>query len=566
MALTETRPETHAPGNEVARAASGILDATDHKAIGRLFIGAGAFLALAGLLVGVVAALEAADLAGFSIAADADEFSQIWSIGRDLLLLGGIVPIFVGLAVYLAPLQVGSPTLVFARGAAAGFWTWLVGTGLLVVSYILNGGPGGGRSDFVELWMLSLIMVLAGLLWTLVCVAATILGARTQGMTLERVPLSTWSFFVFALVGLLALPISIGELIIDFLRLHYGQMPVTESMSLVGVLNGMTLAPAAYWVGVPVLGIGADIIGTHSGAPTRFHKLTMGAIGLFGILTFFPDTVGLASLRSISFDNGLLVVGLLAITLPVLATLALSGDSIRRGSFVARAPMVGALVSGLVLLVATAASLLAQVEPIMGFLDKLLPDQIDMTNTLILNGTVFHEGIRVLAAGAALTAAAAAVSHWGIKIWGRQPAQSMTMVAVLALAGGSVLWALGSIAAGFADQPMLPTVPELSADQYSSLATWGFLAMVGAAVMAVGGLALLGSVATTALGKRSGTGPQDWTGYSLEWAAPSPPPIGNFAGPPVVVSPYPLLDGELVYANAADTVDEGGAPAEGEES
>ena len=547
MALTQTRPQTHEPTSVAARGPSGILEVTDHKEVGRLFIGAGALFALAGVIVSVVAALESADLASFSVAKDADEYTQIWSMGRDLLLFGGIVPLLVGLAVYLVPLQIGSPTLVFARGAAAAFWIWLLGSGLLITSYLMNGGPGGGRRDFVILWAASLAMMIGGIVWALLAVATTILGARTQGMTLERVPLTTWSFFVFSLVGLFSLPILMAELLLAYMRLRYGHLGAPDSESLVGVLNGATIAPAAYWVGVPVLGMAADIIATHTGVAPRFHKMLMGTIGFFGILTFFPDLVGFGSVRTLDLDNGLMVVGLLVMSLPVLATLAMVGDSIRLGKLSASAPLLGALVSGLLLLAATAASVLAQVEPIMGFLDRLFPDQIDMTNTLILNGTTFHEGVRALASGAALVAVAAAVNHWGIKIWGRQPAQSAGSAAVLATAGGAALWGVAEIAAGIQDKAMYPSA---SSDTSGALGLWGVLAMAGTAVMAVGLVALVASIAGAGFGKRAGTGPQGWSGSTLEWATSSPPPLGNFVGPPVVGSAYPLLDGELAYANA----------------
>jgi heme/copper-type cytochrome/quinol oxidase subunit 1 len=46
-----------------------------------------------------------------------------------------------------------------------------------------------------------------------------------------------------------------------------------------------------------------------------------------------------------------------------------------------------------------------------------------------------------------------------------------------------------------------------------------------------------------------------WEGHTLEWAAPSPPPLGNFPEAPTVSSATPLLDrrsGPLT-AGTADT-------------
>jgi cytochrome c oxidase subunit 1 len=551
MALTETRPDTHAHssttgadgGATAPTTVDGVLGTGDHKTIGRLFIIGGVFCLIGALILGVVAVFYANNFDSLA-AGGTDYLPQIWSLSRDLALFGGLAPILIGIALYMVPLQIGAPSTAFPRGAAAALWTWFLGTDLLILAYVFNGGPGGGRADFVVLWAASLAMMLGGLVWAMVCIATTILGARTQGMTLERVPHATWSFFVFSLVGIFSLPMVMTELLLVFLRVRYLHLPVTESASLTSVVDGMSLAPAIYWLGIPVLGMGADIIGVHTERPIKFHQPLLVAVGLFGVLSFGVDIVGLSSVRGVDFSNGALVVGLIIAVLPVLGVLALAGDSIRNGTFTPRAALIGALVSGLLLLLATAASLLALVEPIMSFIDRNITDSIDMTNTLILNGTRFHEGIRALVVGAVLVAIIAALHHWSTKIWGRRMAEPLGFFAVLAAAGGSIVWAVGEIAAGFDDQPWLPA--RATEDFNSGLAT---LSLVGVAITA-GAAAILGAnMAMSFVGrKQAGSSPNTWSGTTLEWATPSPPPIGNFPAPPIVASPTPLADGELTYA------------------
>lgn len=552
MALTETRPETNeAPVIETRSPSSveGLLGSGDHKTIGRLFIGGGA-LGLAGaLVVGIVAVFYANNLDDLA-SGDTDLLPQIWSLSRDLALFGGLVPLLVGLAVYIVPLQIGAPSLAFPRGASAAFWSWALGSGLLILAYVFNGGPGGGRRDFVVLWAASLAMMVGALLWALVCLAATILGARTVGMSLDRAPQTTWSFLVFALVGLFSLPVLMAELLMAFVRIRYFHLPISESAQLTSVADGVNLAPSIYWLGIPVLGISADIIAAHTGQPLRMHRAIMVAIGLFGLLSFGADVVGLASLRAVDFNNGFLVVGLAAAILPVLGTLALSGDSIRTGSLVPRVPLVGALLSGLLLLLATATSLLGLIEPVAGWIDDVF-DQNLLENTLVLNGTRFHEAIRALVIGAALVGSIAALHHWSAKIWGRRMAEPVGFLALLAAAGGSVILAIGELAAGIDDQPWLPA---RAGDDYSSgLAT---ISLIGAVVLAAGAVILLGNVLMTVVstsGKPAGSSAPPWSGATLEWATASPPPVGNFPAPPIVTSASPLADGELQYAVIGDT-------------
>ena len=141
MAQNETTTDPASDQSVLER----ILGTSDHKTIGRMWMLAGAGTLAIGMAVSLVAAVEQVSLGSFSIAADSDELVQIWSAGRALTLVGGVVALLVGLATYLVPLQVGSSAIAFGRGANAAFWVWFVSVDLLVISYLLNGGPGGGR-------------------------------------------------------------------------------------------------------------------------------------------------------------------------------------------------------------------------------------------------------------------------------------------------------------------------------------------------------------------------------------------------------------------------------------
>ncbi len=504
---------------------------------------------LVGMALGLVAAFESADGGGFQIARDADEYTQIWSIGRDLVMFGAVVPILLGIALYIVPLQIGASSSAFARGGAAAFWTWALGVDLLIISYLLNGGPGGGRTDFVLLWATALAMMLGGLIWAMVVVLTTILGARTVGMTTDRVPFTTWGFFVFCLVGIFSVPITMAELLLGYLNVRYGHLPITESEALAAVMDGVSFAPSIYWLGIPLLGIGVDVIGAHTGIPVASRKPIMAAITAFGVLTFGADLVAMASLRTLEFNNALLVLGLLGAALPVLAILGLSGLSIRNGEFKARVALLGALLSGMLVLAAAAVALLGVVEPIMVGLDKIIPDAIDLNNTLVVNGTAWHESVRALMIGAAVVGIIGALHHWANKIWGRRLTEPLGMLSLLLAAGGAVLWAVGELVAGIADRPFYSALDQADFDGYSGLVnTMGFVSAVGVLAL-VGAAALLAlNLASNVFGsKPAGSSPDDWTGSTLEWATASPPGLGNFPGPPIVTSASPLADGDLRF-------------------
>lgn len=564
MALTETRPDIEAEPAAVVEAATtptvdAVLGTGDHKTIGRLWIGSSLLFLIAGLVLELVATAEIADLSGFAIANDGNQLTQIWSLARDLLLFAGLMPLLIGIGTYVVPLQVGASSMAFPRGAAAAFWTWFLGVVVLVLAYIMNGGPAGGRVDYVVLWTLALGVVVGALLWALTCIATTVLGARATGMALEDVPATSWGFLVFATGAILALPILLAELVIAYLDVRYGFFPDKSGRgALVGIADSINLVPALYFVAVPVLAIAVDVIGVHTGRPARFHKALLAVIGLFGFLAYGADMLSFAWRgRPLAFDNGVLVVATLACVLPVLLILALSGESIAKGKPRITTPLAGSLLSGMLLLAAAASALLGVVDPILSFIEDISDEGISFSMDLF--GTSFHWGVRALVIGSVVLGLISAVHHWGHKIWGRTLDDRVGLLEVLAVAGGTLAWGVGNIVAGFLDQPGLPAV-DTSGD--STIEIVNVISTVGVGLVA-GGVALLLLNVLGAMAGRVGTAAEPWTGATLEWATASPPIPNNFVDAPVVTSPLPLLDAALAEGDTA-TVDGDTATADGD--
>ncbi len=553
MALTESRTPTDARtvGAPETATLDGLLGSADHKTLGRFWIAGGLLFLLGSLVMSAVAGLETIDLGSFTVAEDADQFTQIWSLGREVLLFGGLLPILVGLATYLVPLQIGAPAIAFARGAAGAFWAWLVGTVLLVVSYVFNGGPGGGKADFVVLWAASLGLVILALLWAMVIVATTALGARTIGMTLDRVPFATWSFLVFCLYGILTLPLVVADLALTYVRVRHGYVALDARQSLVGVTNLFSYAPTLFWLAIPALGMATDAVGVHTGRPVMLRKPVLAAIGALSVTSYGAVYFSFGSVRSVDFNNFVLVADIAATVLPILGVLGLAGESIRRGTPRLNVAFLGSMLGGLLFLLTSVAALLGLFEPVQLWLirqaDTGSPDKL-----LVLNGTTFHDGLRGIAVGAAVLAITGALHHWAPKIWGRRMAEPLGFGAVLAATGGGVLWGLGGILAGVDNQPAYPVSTLAGGDNvelYNLITLIGILAVTAAVLLT----AL--NAAQSALGRNTGAtaaGNLAWSGLTLEWATSSPPSPGNFDQPPVVRSATPLADARAEGGPAAE--------------
>ena len=561
MAITETQTKTtEALDNEPLSASKldVVLGSSDHKTIGRLWLFSG-FLLLAGaLIVSVVAAAEALSLGSYTVVADADQFTQLWSLGREVLFFGGVVPILIGLAVFLVPLQVGASTVAFARGASASFWTWLFGMGLVIAAYIANGGAGGGRQDFIILWAAGLAMAIFGILWSLVIIATTVLAVRTPGMTLDKVPFTAWGFFVFALVGLLNLPVLIVELALTYTTVSNGLLDLTSSSSLTGVADMVSLSPALYWLAIPCLAMMVDIVGVHTSKAVAARQPVMVALAALGVISFGANFLSFASVRPVDFNNGLWVVLTALAPLAILAVLALSVPSLGGGKPTASASLGAALASSLVFALGAALAYAGLVEPITLFLAENTSLDIDITDTLVLHGTTFHDAVRGLIIGAAVVAVVGAIHHWSPKLWGKTTDGLLTTLSIASAAAGALAWGVGALVAGIDDQAAYPVSVLTGGDAVEAA---NLVAMVGIGLVALGALVAAANTVFTAVGGSSSDADDPWIGSTLEWATASPPSFANFDKPlPVFATATPMVE-----LNAAN-IEAAGGETESEEA
>ena len=102
-------------------------------------------------MIGVLLGVERID--GDGTLLDADALTSCSPAYRVGLVYGVVVPLLLGVAVSVVPLQLGARSLAFPRLAAAGFWAWLGGIVLVIVALADNGGPVGGNADMVELYL-----------------------------------------------------------------------------------------------------------------------------------------------------------------------------------------------------------------------------------------------------------------------------------------------------------------------------------------------------------------------------------------------------------------------------
>ena len=230
------------------------------------------------------------------------------------LLTGGLSGTFSNL---LIPLQLG------ARDMASGFlnmlsyWFFFISSIIMLVSLFIETGPAssgwtvypplsalpqaiGGSGLGMTLWLASMtIFVVSSLLGSLNYIV-TVLNLRTKGMSMTRMPLTIWAFFVTAILGVLSFPVLVSAVVLLMMDRLAGTSFYLSDI----IVGGEMLAnhggspilyqhlfwflghPEVYIVLLPALGLSSEIISTNSRKPIFGYRAMIGSILAIGFLSF----------------------------------------------------------------------------------------------------------------------------------------------------------------------------------------------------------------------------------------------------------------------------------------
>ena len=190
-----------------AFATAGVLRTVDHKDIGIMYVLLGiAFLAIGGL----EALLLRVQLAtpGEHVL-DPSTYDQVFTMHGITMIFLVAIPMLIGFANYVVPLQIGAEDVAFPRLNALSFWLTLFGGVLLYLSFVAGGAPDAGWFAYAPLtepahavgtgmdwYIFGLAVSGAGSIIGAINLAVTILLMRCPGMVMGRVPMFTWMVIV----------------------------------------------------------------------------------------------------------------------------------------------------------------------------------------------------------------------------------------------------------------------------------------------------------------------------------------------------------------------------------
>ncbi|HUL33071.1 MAG TPA: cbb3-type cytochrome c oxidase subunit I [Candidatus Eisenbacteria bacterium] len=459
---------------------------------------------------------------------------------------------------YFLPIQIGAEDMAFPRFNMMSFWTTFVAWVVLMLAFVIPDGPpiagwteytplsaigrdaGPGMAWGASLWGISIAIFCIGSLLGALNFIATTLDLRAKGMTLMRMPLCTWAWFITSCIALLAFAVLLPACILLILDRHAGTsffIPggLVASDRLQPHSGGSPLLwqhlfwffghPEVYIAILPSMGIVSHVLVNSMRKPLLSSKVVIYSMMSIGFLSYMVwghhmFLSGMNPLSGLAFSFPTLTITIPATILTLIWLGSLYGSNLQINS----------------------ASLFA-----LGFISMFVAGGVSgfflaqPSIDIYLHATYFVVGHFHLVMGvASLFGVFAGTYFWFPKMTGRFMNEGLGKLHFWITFVGAYcifmpfhyLGLVGNVRRyqSFVDDYMAPYLGLHKFITFAALIT-------GAGQM----IFLFNLIYSRFKGKLAPDNP--WNGTTLEWSVPSPPPWNNFGGKHPIVYHDPFLYG-----------------------
>ncbi|RME40646.1 MAG: cytochrome C oxidase subunit I [Planctomycetota bacterium] len=474
-----------------------------------------------------------------------EAYNAFGAMHGTIMVFLGVVPLVVGaFGNYIMPLQIGAPDMAFPKLNMMSYWVYLTGGIIMLASFFAPGGAANsGWTSYAPLsvtattgqtyWLIGMVFLITSSLLGSVNFITTIIQLRAKGMTFFRLPFFVWAQFVTAFLLLLAFPPLEAAGVMQLMdRVAGTSFFMPEGLVVSGQPAAYTgggspllwqhlfwfLAhPEVYVLILPGMGIVAEIIAANTRKPLWGYRALVYSALFLGFMSFIVWAhhmflTGMGTKISSFFAATTMIISIPSVVILTALILSLHNGAIRF-----TVPMLFAL----------AFLPMFAIGGLTGLPLGLPASDIHLHDTYYVIGH-FHY---VVAPGT-IFAIFAGVYHWFPKVTGRKMNDTLgklhfwgSFIFINVLFMPMFFLGLGGmLRRGYDPTAYAYNVPLMGLVKMSSWGAW----MLGLFQIPF----IINFFTSIWAGKKVSDNP--WEATTLEWAAPSPPPHGNFKTVPVV--------------------------------
>ncbi len=541
----------------------------DHKVIGIQYY----FLALFSVFLGMGLSV----LMRFHMVypdAKVSLFEKLWPTGAaggimtpelylSLMTMHGTIMVFFvlttapqsGFGNFFLPIQIGAEDMAFPVLNMLSFWTTFLALVVMVAAFFVPGGAplagwtaypplsavgplaGPGEGAGQSLWVISIAIFCGASLMGAINFIATTIDLRARGMSMMRLPLTCWSWFVTAILGLLGFAVLLAAGVLLLLDRMAGTSFFLPAGLVVNdqILNhkgGSPLLwqhlfwffghPEVYIAILPGMGLASQLLSTFSRKPIFGYRAMVYAILGIGFLGFFV------------WGHHMFMSGMNPYSAMAFSVLTMS---IGVPSAIKTFNWIGTLWGGRIRL--TTAMLFA-----LGFVSLFVTGGISgiflgqPALDLYFHDTYFVVGhFHMIMGVAAIFGMFGGTFYWFPKMFGRMMNETMGKIHFYLTFLGVYAIFTPMHFLGIAGNPR----------RYADFTNFEFMNnlmpihkfMTHAAIFTATAQLIFLFNLIWSLKKGAKAPPNPWDATTLEWTVPSPPPFDNFAGKHPVVNHGP---------------------------